>query len=103
MAEEIKVEDRICMECGKYMPNCKCTYPTVRAEPDPDKLEPERCETLPPEMSLYRIEALRAASRIVAGALAGGNPPSSDMEQATENTTVRLAEQFAKWLEKGER
>jgi hypothetical protein len=44
-----------------------------------------------------RIEALRAASRIVAGIYAG----VGDCDQ--ENEAIALAERFAKWLETGGR
>jgi hypothetical protein len=49
-----------------------------------------------------RIEALRAASRIVAGGMSVGTEPKEG--DATVNEfTISLAEQFAKWLETGER
>ncbi len=47
----------------------------------------------------YRIEALRAASRIVAGVHAGGNRA----EMKSNDAVMGLAEQFARWLEDGER
>ena len=51
-----------------------------------------------------RIEALRAASRIVAGVAAGGQSPMLHGEAAdTKEFSLSLAEQFAKWLETGER
>ena len=40
----------------------------------------------------YRIEALRAASRVMA-----------TRQPLTENAVLSLAEQFARWLETGER
>ena len=51
-----------------------------------------------------RIEALRAASRIVAGIAAGGQLPKLHGEKAdTKEFSLSLAEQFAEWLETGER
>jgi hypothetical protein len=48
----------------------------------------------------YRIEALRAASRIVAGMLTA---PDTGCMARPEDTAMFFAEQFAKWLETGER
>lgn len=45
-----------------------------------------------------RIEALRAASRVVAGGLSG-RPSGQAMPEA--EATLHIAEQFAKWLEDG--
>ena len=45
----------------------------------------------------FRIEALRAASRIVAGMMA------ADAALTEGGGTVKLAEQFARWLEDGKR
>ena len=55
------------------------------------------------QMDLHenRIEALRAASRIVAGSNLMIDDP--DMLDPLANGTMMLAEQFAKWLETGER
>lgn len=46
----------------------------------------------------YRIEALRAASRIVAGSYA-----SDEIYKDDSKAVLDLAEQFVRWLEKGER
>ena len=58
--------------------------------------------------AIYRIEALRAASGIVAGIYSSVgifNRPTKEFETlgGTANGTLQLAEQFAKWLETGER
>ena len=54
----------------------------------------------------YRIEALRAASRIVAeGVAVMISRTSKDLtidDKAAASSTTLLAEQFAKWLEAGE-
>ena len=57
----------------------------------------------------YRIEALRAASRIVAGifandagAVARGHPMLDKCQNLTA-ATFEIAEQFARWLEDGKR
>ena len=50
----------------------------------------------PEYMAHYRIEALRAASRIVA-------PMSGGMLMDLGSPTIDLAEQFAKWLESGKK
>ena len=79
-----------------------------RDMPD-DKLAVERQETVPPEMNFYRIEALRAASRVVAGALAGGEGITlhfgecAQLVRDADGATVKLAEYLARWLETGER
>ena len=52
----------------------------------------------------YRIEALRAASRITAAL--GSNQvitATSDDLEYIDSATIRLAEQFDRWLETGER
>ena len=52
----------------------------------------------------FRIEALRAASRIVAGKYAGrGEIYAAGMPTDGANGTMIIAEQFARWLETGER
>ncbi len=54
----------------------------------------------------HRIEALRAASRIVAGIKAsGGNPKNivTRVDMPSAKATIDIAEQFARWLEDGER
>ena len=52
----------------------------------------------------YRIEVLRAASRIAAGIFAGGQNLEVDGKSVgAAPATIDLAEQFARWLEKGER
>ncbi|MEE9611188.1 MAG: hypothetical protein V3W19_08045 [Desulfatiglandales bacterium] len=57
-----------------------------------------------PDTQQFRIEALRAASRIVAGfCAAGGKPTRSGAEISNEDYSTDLAEQFAHWLETGER
>lgn len=50
-----------------------------------------------------RIEALCAASRVVAGGISGGvKPMQYGVEASVEEYTLALAGQFARWLEKGE-
>ncbi len=49
-----------------------------------------------------RIEALRAASRVVAGTIANPNHRASSLDGLARDTT-NIAEQFARWLETGER
>ena len=51
----------------------------------------------------YRIEALRAASRIVAGICVSGSPVFEDKKLLADEVTILIAEQFAKYLETGER
>ena len=47
-----------------------------------------------------RIEALRAASRVVAGLLQSGVLSEADAKTlASDPSTTIMAEQFAKWLE----
>ena len=56
--------------------------------------------------ALYHIEALRAASRIVAGHNDGVSltfESGQKVVRDVDGATLRLAEQFARWLEKGER
>lgn len=51
-----------------------------------------------------RIEALRAASRVVAGIYAGDDDVvenHSKTKMSAEKATVQIAEQFACWLENG--
>lgn len=48
-----------------------------------------------------RIEALRAASRVVAGIYARGGDLEVPLQARV--VTLDLAEQFARWIEKGER
>jgi hypothetical protein len=50
----------------------------------------------------FRIEALRAASRIKAALISNPNV-ELDNESVFRVSTIKLAEQFAKWLETGER
>ena len=52
-----------------------------------------------------RIEALRAASRIVAGTYAGKSWPMDGVgkEKNAAFAALELAEQFARWLEDGKR
>ena len=53
-----------------------------------------------------RIEALRAASRIVAGMYAGQTWPQDEetgKEVPAHKSALSLAKQFARWLETGER
>lgn len=50
-----------------------------------------------------RIEALRAASRIVGGASFGGKITINDGEKGTDRFTTALAEYFVGYIEKGER
>ena len=63
-----------------------------------DSLESQRQETHPPEMNFYRIEALRAASRVVAGLY-----DAKTQYNLISGGTLIVAEHFAKWLETGER
>ena len=75
---------------------------------------PEECldvdlqKEVPVEMNFYRIEALRAASRVVAGIYASDGAETT-LDAATGQpvgavaSTLALAEKFAKWLETGER
>ena len=52
----------------------------------------------------FREEALRAASRIVAGMYAGNLAPTVDDEHASPGDgTIVMAEEFARWLEDGKR
>lgn len=65
------------------------------------KAERERAEML-------RIEALRAAAQVTAGALASGKPllggdPAVLAERPASEATIKLADQFVRWLETGER
>ena len=46
-----------------------------------------------------RIEAIRAASRVVAGICAGGAKPGPI---STQDVTVAMAKQFARYIETGE-
>lgn len=49
----------------------------------------------------FRIEALRAAARVTAGALAKGNPMGIGAKVLTvDETVLGLAEHFLTWLEK---
>ena len=57
------------------------------------------CGTI--DQAQYRIEALRAASRIVAGVMSAQVIFRARIK--ADDVTLRLAEQFALWLEKGER
>ena len=62
-------------------------------------------ETAPDYSRENRIEALRAASRIVAGIYSNekvikDNTPGAEN---VDDVTLAIAEQFAKWLETGER
>ena len=53
-----------------------------------------------------RIEALRAASRVVGGAYSGGKSVvagENDEQSSAGGVTISLAEQFARWLETGDR
>ena len=50
---------------------------------------------------IYVIEALRAASRVVAGMFNGNFQKTVAGGEVT--VTLSIAEQFAKWLEDGER
>ena len=51
-----------------------------------------------------RIEALRAASRVVAGMYADGKDilANNNSKTTAEAATIQIAEQFAKWLETGD-
>ena len=108
-----------CEACDELMVNCQCTHPTIIVdESDTNKpyvadengniheaataairhgLKTKQAE-LVARREGYRIEALRAASRIVAGeksnTLGGGRTPAD---------IIGLAEHFAKYLETGER
>ncbi|MCK5557215.1 MAG: hypothetical protein KAJ01_02480 [Candidatus Hydrogenedentes bacterium] len=66
------------------------------------RIEVRRQATHPPKMNLYRIEALRAASRIVAGICVSGSPVFEDKKLLADEVTILIAEQFAKYLETGE-
>ena len=50
-----------------------------------------------------RIEALRAASRIIAGVVNGEKDLTSLKGGLIPDSTIEIAEQFAKWLETGEK
>ena len=54
-----------------------------------------------PRDEAIRIEALRAASRVMAGMYAGNF--GKTMAGGEVTVTLGIAEQFAKWLEAGER
>ena len=53
--------------------------------------------------ALYRIEALRAASRIVAGAAANPEVEMVGRDHVDGSWTLRIAARFARWLETGKR
>ena len=60
--------------------------------------------TIDPPGQHTRIEALRAASQVVAGALSAGKPltfgdDGQFEELPARETTIKLAEQFVAWLE----
>lgn len=63
--------------------------------------EPEIFGETAYELRQNRIEALRCASRIVAGELSCGSDHRDDTV-SIEDFTIMIAEQFAKWLESGE-
>lgn len=52
---------------------------------------------------VYRIEALRAASRVVAARSPRDKYPVDGISKSDLGDTIWLAEQFARWLETGER
>ena len=76
-----------CPDCGSLTEHCTCHRCLLCKK----KIIECRCRET-------RIEALRAASCLVAGIhAAGSNPPLSIL------ATLDIAEQFAKWLETGEK
>ena len=75
-----------------------------KAEKIGDALEVKRQGTVPVEMNFYRIEALRAASRIVASTFQDALVSAKEDGTRTEkmnvvDSTIYVAEQFAKYLE----
>ena len=50
-----------------------------------------------------RIEALRAASRVTAAAIVSDQSGESPDGETLAEDAIAIAEQFAKWLETGER
>ena len=66
------------------------------------RLQRANYELVESDAHANRVEALRAASRVVAGMDEydmDGNAPAGQIDYKL--TTLRLAEQFARWLEDG--
>ncbi len=96
----VEPNDVACKKCGRLYRECGCV------PPKPDSLhKPDERALTHPDSQQIRIEALRAASRVVAGVQAAGNDlTDKDGKPAKAHTsTLFMVEQFARWIERGER
>ena len=103
MAETAKTQTT-CPHCGKFH-SATAMCSSVRDPRGPPSIEsyPAIAPSMPERR---RTEALRAASRIVAGSLMNEDlaPPKALEDQKTAaDATLHVAEQFDRWLETGER